>query len=149
MDYVAIIGIFTASVMSLILAFAFWMFCMRKKKSNQLKDSDKGRFLWYTYDDVYNMHSNRLYFVVLLMNLHVESHEENDRLDGIEPDVIEEYAEVYGDINEDPDVRYVVNNPYYGVDIKMETSRCKTSRGNKESKEVEVIKSTKNVYYNM
>ena len=95
------------------------------------------------------MHSDRLYLVVLLMNLHVESNEENGRLDGIEPDVIEEYAEVYGDINEDPDVRSVVNNPYYGVDIKMETSRSKTSRGNKESKEVEVIKSTKNVYYNM
>ena len=96
------------------------------------------------------MHSNSLYLAVLLIiNLHLESNEENGRLDGIEPDVIEEYADVYGDINEDPDVSSVVNNPYYGLDVKIETSGSKTSRGNKELKEVEVIKSTKNVYYNM
>ena len=63
--------------------------------------------------------------------------------------MIEEYGEVYGDLNEEPDIRSVVTNPYYGLDIEMETSRSVTAHGKDKSKEVEVIKSTKNVYYNM
>ena len=63
--------------------------------------------------------------------------------------MIEEYAEVYGDINEDPEVRSAVTNPYYGLDIKMESSSSKISHRNDKSKEIEIIKSTKNVYYDM
>ena len=82
-------------------------------------------------------------------NSHVESDDENRHNDGIKPEVMEECGEFYGDINEEPDVRSVVNNPYYGSDIEMETLRCKTSQGNDKSREIEVIKSTKNVYYKM
>ena len=90
-----------------------------------------------------------IWFAISWTNLHLESNEENRHHDGIAPAVIEEYGEVYGDINEEPDVHSVVNNPYYGSDTEMITSRSKTSHGNNKSSEIEVIKSTKNVYYDM
>ena len=96
---------------------------------------------------------NRVYidicFAILCINLHVETNEENRHHDGIELESIEEYGEVYGDINEEPNVHSAVNNPYYGSDIEMETSRSKTSPRNNKSRDIEVIKSTKNVYYDM
>ena len=87
--------------------------------------------------------------MILWQILHVEFKEEDGHHDGIGHEAIEEYVEVYGDVDEDPDVLSVANNPYYGMDVKMETSRSKRSHGNNKSKEIEVIKSTKNVYYDM
>ena len=46
-------------------------------------------------------------------------------------------------------VSSVVTNSYYGIDIRTEASSDQTSQGNKESNEIERIKSTKNVYYEM
>ena len=45
------------------------------------------------------------------------------------------------------DVSSVVTNSYYGIYISTETSPDQTSDGNNESNEMERIKSTTNVYY--
>ena len=47
------------------------------------------------------------------------------------------------------DVSSVVTNSYYGIDISTEESPDQTSDGNNESNEIERIKSTTNVYYEM
>ena len=47
------------------------------------------------------------------------------------------------------DVGSVVTNSYHGIDISTETSPDQTSDGNNESNEIERIKSTTNVYYEM
>ena len=46
-------------------------------------------------------------------------------------------------------VSSVVTNSYYGIDISTETSPDQTSHGNNKSNEIERIKSTTNVYYEM
>ena len=47
------------------------------------------------------------------------------------------------------DVSSVVTNSYYGIGSSTETSPNQTSHGNNESNEIERIKSTQNVYYEM
>ena len=47
------------------------------------------------------------------------------------------------------DVSSVVTTSYYGIDISTETSPDQTPDGNNESNEIERIKSTTNVYYEM
>ena len=86
--------------------------------------------------------------MTIFSQLHFKSEEEDNHYDGVGPsEVSGESIDSSGAMNED--VRSVRMNSHYGVDISMDTSRDQEADGNNESNEMERIKSTRNVYYEM
>ena len=135
-----VLGISTGLVFSFIIAAVVGVWWKNKKKSNQVNSPERGiKLIIYTCIICYIM-CVHLCGILLFQQSHFESEEDHNHYDGVGP-------EVSDGMNED--VNSIVTNSYYGIAISTERSPDQTSHGNNESNEIERIKSTKNVYYEM